>query len=972
MDARLSPSILGGISILNIQMTRKRLLATTIIGGLAMASAGAAVAQTAPESDSTEIEAVVVTGSRIARPDYVSNSPIVSVGQEQLAKSGSVTVDTLLNQMPQFVPGVSSTSNNPSNGGQANIQLRGLGSNRTLVLMDGHRIVPSNSDGTVDVNLIPSAIIQNIEVITGGASATYGSDAMAGVVNFKINDRFQGLQVDAQYGITDAKDGEESSISITGGSRFADDKGHAIMSLSYSTRGEILNAARKFSSVSGASATTPYGRYDFSGTNLPTQAAMNAVFAQYGIAPGTVAADSNLGFNNDGTLFRNGTNYRGSTAIDYSTIPLDGSYNTGPLNLLQLPMTRYSAFGMMNYDITENVEAYGSFNFTHYDSRTILAPSPAAATTGFSVNYNNPFVPTDLRTLLASRADPTADFLFRKRFTDVGPRISETTFNVFQLTTGLRGQTNFRDWTWDLFGSYGKSEQNEIQRGNVSRAAVVSLLDAADGGTSICAGGYNPFGLQPLSAECASYISRVTKNWTSYEQRAVELNLQGGLFDLPAGEVRAAVGTSYRSDKYNYVPDSLLSTGDVIGFNANDALDASADVYDLYGEVLVPVLKDLPFIKALNVTGGYRFSDYNTVGSVSAYKVDGDWEVVDGIRLRGGYSRGVRAPSIGELYSPQAQNFPQIIDDPCSIDSRARTGPNAAAVRSLCLAQGVPSAIIDSYTYPNTQVNALVGGNPDLKEETADTYSVGLVWTPRFDHPLFEKLSASVDYYSIKIKDAIGTVDAGLALTKCYDGSAGSSFYCGLFDRSNQTGEIQTLVLTNLNLATYETAGVDFQIDWGFGLGAIGLSDDYGSLAFNIVGNYLDKFDVQSLPGEPIDKLKGTIGNTSVSAVAVAKPEWKVMSSATYSFGPAELGVRWRFVDSMVDAGDNSEKIKSVNYFDLNGAWKVTDMVEVRAGVYNVADKQPPVFSSNIQANTDPSTYDVLGRRFYLALKTRF
>ena len=957
---------------MNIQMTRKRLLATTIIGGLAMASAGAAVAQTAPESDTTEIEAVVVTGSRIARPDYVSNSPIVSVGQEQLAKTGSVTVDTLLNQMPQFVPGVSGTSNNPSNGGQANVQLRGLGSNRTLVLMDGHRIVPSNSDGTVDVNLIPSAIIQNIEVITGGASATYGSDAMAGVVNFKLNSRFQGLQVDAQYGITDAKDGEESSISITGGSRFADDKGHAIMSLSYSQRGEILNAAREFSSVSGASATSPYGRYDASGTNLPTQAAMNTVFAKYGIAAGTVANGSNLGFNNDGTLFRNGTNYRGSTAIDYSTIPTTGNYNTGPLNLLQLPLTRYSAFGAMDYNITENVEAYGSFNFTHYDSRTVLAPSPAAAATGFSVNYNNPFIPADLATLLASRPDPTADFLFRKRFTDLGPRISETTFNVFQLSTGLRGQTGFRDWTWDVFGSYGKSEQNEIQRGNVSRAAVVSLLDAADGGASICSGGYNPFGLQPLSAECASYIGRVTKNYTGYEQRAVELNFQGGLFDLPAGEVRAAAGTSYRSDKYTYVPDSLLSTGDVIGFNANDAMVASADVYDFYGEVLVPVLKDLPFIKALNVTGGYRFSDYNTVGSVSAYKIDGDWEVVDGVRFRGGYSRGVRAPSIGELYSPQAQGFPQIIDDPCAIDSRARTGANAAAVRSLCLSQGVPSAIIDTYTYPNTQVNALIGGNPDLKEETADTYSVGVVWTPRFDNPLFEKLSLSVDYYSIKIKDAIGTVDAGLALTKCYDGSAGSSFYCGLFNRSTATGEIQTLQLTNLNLATYETSGVDFQIDWGFGLGAIGLSDDYGSLSFNVVGNYLDKFDVQSLPGEPIDKLKGTIGNTSVSSVAVAKPEWKVMSSATYSIGPAEIGVRWRFIDSMVDAGDSSEKIKSFNYFDLNGAWKVTDMVEVRAGVFNVGDKQPPVFSSNIQANTDPSTYDVLGRRYYVSLKTRF
>lgn len=932
---------------------------------------------TTDQNTPAAIEEIVVTGSRIVRRDYASNSPIVTVGKDEIEKLGSVTVDTLLNQMPQFVPSVSSTSNNPSNGGQANIDLRGMGTARTMVLLDGHRVAPSNSDGTVDINIIPSALIQNIEVITGGASATYGSDAMAGVVNFKLNTHFTGLQMDAQYGVTEEGDGREKALSITAGGRYAEGRGHAVLSLGYSERGEVFNASRDFSKISGASSTTPYGRYDATGTNLPSQAAVDAIFAKYGVAAGTVKASANLGFNNDGTLFYNGVNYNGSTAIDYSTIPVNGTYNTGALNLLQLPLTRYTAYAATDYEINAHAQFYGSFNFTHYDSRTVLAPSPAAGATGFSVPVTNPFISDDLATLLASRADPTANFLLRKRFTDVGPRVSQTTFNVFQIAGGVRGDTGYKDWTYDVYASYGRSEQNETQSGNVSHSAVQTLLNAADGGASLCDGGYDPFGLQTISASCLSYISRQTKNRTVAEQQIVEANLQGGLFNLPAGQVRGAFGASYKRDTYLFEPDSLLATGDVVGFNAQDAIDASTNVKELYGELLVPVLKDLPFVKALNLDAGYRLSDYNTVGKVSAYKLDGNWEVVEGFRLRGGYQRAVRAPSIGELYSPQNQDYPSISEDPCAYNSTYRASSNAATVRALCLAQGVPSAIIDSYTYTNTQVNALTGGNPDLKEEKANTFNAGLVWTPRFDHPLLERLSMSVDYYSIDVKDAIGTIDASTALDKCYSaagnpsGSA-SNYYCSLFVRNSSTGEIDTLTLTNLNLAEYKTSGVDFQVDWGFGLGAVGLDDRYGAIKVNLIGSYLDSFKVQSLPGEDFSELKGTIGNTQISSTAVSHPEWKYATSVSYLIGPVEVGARWRYIGDMVDASDASEKIGAVNYYDLNATWNVTDTYSIRGGVTNLTDKQPPYFSSYVQANTDPSTYDVLGRRFFLAVKAKF
>jgi outer membrane receptor protein involved in Fe transport len=971
---------------LKINTMRQRLLASSMICGAALLglSGTQAAAQTA--SGASEVDEIVVTGSRIARQDYVSVSPIVTVGSEALERTGSVTVETLLNELPQFVPSVTSTTNNPSNNGQANIELRGLGTSRTLVLMDGRRVIPSNSNGTVDVNIIPAPLLENIEVITGGASATYGSDAIAGVVNFRLRNNYQGLEIDTQYGITDRNDGQTDQVALTAGSNFAEDRGNAVVSVSYSHREPILNADRPFSAVSGASATSPYGRYDPTGTNLPTEAAVDAVFARYGLPATAAGVTSALGFNPNGTLFNNGQNYKGSTAIDFSTIPGTGNYNTGPLNLLQTPMTRYGVYNRINYKITDSINFYNIFNFTTYESRTQLAPTPAAAGTGFSVPVSNPFIPSDLRDILGSRANPTAPFLFRIRFTAAGPRIENDDYTVWQDIAGLNGDVGFGDWTWDIYGSYGRSELTVQQSGNISRSAVNTLFNSPTGGTDSCSGGFNPFGLQAVSSDCVNFISRTTKDRFEFTERVVEFNTQGTLLQLPAGAMKAALGADYRRDQVDFVPDSLLSTGDVIGFNASDTLRGSTDVYELYGELLVPIVKDLPFVKNFEVNLGYRFSDYSTVGAVQAYRADGDWTVVEGLRVRGGYQRAVRAPNISELYSPEGQNFPAIgpaaagkvgTGDPCDIRTGYRTGAGAAGVRALCLAQGVPNQIIDLYTYTNEQVQSTTGGNPDLFEETADTFSVGLVLAPKFEHPLLSRLSASIDYYNIKIKDAVGTLTAANSIQKCFnaDGSnptySPTNFYCTQFERSAATGEIIDAAEFNANLASYKTSGIDFQVDWAAGLGDMGLNEAWGMLRLNVLVNYLDSFKVQQLPGDAFTDLKGTIGDTTISSVSVSKPKWKGLTSLTYSVGPFDIGGRWRFIDGQEDIS-GGVGTKDESYFDINTVWRVNDTFQLRAGVNNVSDNQPPFFTSQVQANTDPSTYDVLGRRYYVGLKARF
>jgi len=984
--------------------TRQQLLRTTMLGGVVAAMALTATSVSAqttvqdpgtPQEEASTVDDIVVTGSRIARQDYTSTSPIVTVGAEDFQATGSVTIDTLINDLPQFVPSINQTSNNPSNGGQANINLRGLGTARTLVLMNGRRIIPSNSTGAVDVNIIPTALIRNVEVISGGASAAYGSDALAGVANFILDEDFEGVQFDAQYGVTDRSDGATESYSVTVGGDIADGRGNAVLSLGRSTREFIYNREREFSAISGPSGTSPLGSTVFDSNNLPSQAFVNGYFGA------TVARTGSFGFNDSGSIFSySGTrNFESPGGIDFDGFNTPGgnwAYNTGPLNYLQLPLDRWNAYASANYELNAGAEVYGNLLFTQYESSQELAATPAASTTGFRVPVTNPFISPDLAAFLASRPLPGNSFRLDKRFTDIGGRHSTEDYTVFQGTVGVRGDlVGLRDWTYDIYAQLGRVERVTVQTGNVSRSAVQTLLDAADGGASLCAGGFDFLGLSDMSPECIAYISRTSQNVTEQDQRVVEASLQGGLFDLPAGELRFAAGIQYREDNFKFVPDASLArinpivtrpdggtTGgsEIAGFNPSQPLSGSTNSVEYFAEFLVPLLTNIPMIQQLDLTLGYRYSDYSTVGGIDAYRADLDWEVTDFLRVRGGVSRSVRAPSIGELFAPINTSFPSIgapsstglSGDPCDIRSSYRTGANAAQVRALCIAQGISPAAVDAYEYTNNQVPGFTGGNPDLFEETSDSFTVGVVINSPFDNAWLSGLSASIDYYDISIEDAIGTIGASSMLQGCYNAQGqnptydASNFFCQLFERDPLSGSVIDARETNANLATLNTSGIDGQFDWNLVLADIGMPD-WGSLSFNVIVGWLENRDGQAFAGAPVIDRTGTIdsvfGNTF--------PEWKSLSSVNWRNGAFGVGARWRHVGEMTQFGTTNE-IEAKDYFDLNASWEVTENWSLRATVNNLLDEEPAVYSPGVQANTDPSTYDTLGRRYTIGLTAKF
>jgi len=997
---------------LNEPTYRRRLLGSSIIAGAAMIAASAlfaAPAMAQSQDDEDQVDDIVVTGSRIARQDYVANSPIVTVTAEDFQATGSVNIETLINDLPQFTPSVNATSNNPSNGGQANVQLRGLGTTRTLVLLNGRRVVASNASSVVDLNILPTSLIRSIETITGGASSTYGSDAVAGVLNFLLNDDFEGVRIDAQYGESDRNDAATDSVNLTIGGDIADGRGNAVISFDYSHRESIFNAARPFSSISGFSGASPLGSTVFDGTNLPTTAVVGG-FITGGLNSNT------FGFNTNGTLFtyQGARDYVSPGGIDFEGFrtpgPLqqtDFAYNTGPLNFGVLPQTRYNVFGAASYEINPAAEVYTEFLFSQFETANVLAASPAAGTaTGFRVPSTNPFISSELRSVLNSRALPTASFRLDKRFSALGPREGAEATSVYQITTGIRGDlAGTRDWTYDAYLSYGRVDNTTTQSGNVSRSAVQRLLDAADGGASLCAGGFNPFGESALSDACRRFIGRQSKNTTINDQRVFEINLQGGVFELPAGEVRVALGGTYREQNFDFLPDASLSAtallpsfngtatvltvqNDIAGFNAQSSLSGADQVFEGYGEILIPLLRDLPFIQNLETNLGYRVSNYDSVGIVDSYKADANWDVVEGLTIRGGVQRAVRAPSIGELFAPQNLNFPnigsptstagvrQFSGDPCDIRGayRAPGAAGAAQVRALCLTQGVPVQIIDTYTFPNQQVSGLSGGNPNLDSETADSFTVGVVVQSPFSNPWISGLSGSVDYYDIQIENVISTLAATEQFRRCFnfDGTSNPTYnpnntFCQLFSRDRASGQVSNTFETNANLAARQTSGIDYQIDWTLGLADIG-APDWGTLALNVTGTKLENYERQDLPGGVFTDLTGTLGNT----IGFTLPEWKTLTSLNWINGPVNLGVRWRYQGSAVNFNNRAQTIDAINYFDLNGSWSINDTVSIRAGVNNLTDELAPVYAPAVAANTDPSTYDVLGRRYYVGVTARF
>jgi len=971
-------------------------------------------------------QAIIVTGSRIVVRDNSANTPIVTVSSSALENTGGATLDSKLQQnLPQLAG--SATSQFGAGGfstGAATLNLRNLGDNRNLVLLEGRRMQPSTSSFAIDINTIPAIVIGDIEVISGGASAVYGSDAMSGVVNFKLKRGFNGLQIDGQVQRTEHGGANSANVGGLFGADFADNRGHIMIAGDYTKRTGMLNSQRDFyrraalagSQAVGGSQFLDYGFY-LPGGNAPSQAALDTYFGGFGAPAGSVVGANpfgipatNIGFNNDLSLFNVAGpgiyNFR-SDLGDFDAIT-SGPFGQSVVQSNQyrlysaVPLERFSFFGDAEYKVTDHVTAFFQGSFTSYQSMTSSPPGSAANFWSRTVPYDADHpVPAAFATLLDSRSDPTGPFTIGSSTTFAGSALYTHDNDVLQLLGGLRGDFGFSDITWEIYGSHGRTQIiDRLQTGAVSFSRLNEVQTAPNYGAGICAGGISPFGqlnaadgsgqfpgpagnnLNPLpsqivSAECLDYVSVTPVNRTVQKQDVIELNLQGKVVELPAGDARFAAGASYRRNSYDFAPDSayrpiaaLGGASDVIGLFGQLPTTGSTNVKEVYGELLVPLLRDLPLVKLLSIDGAFRYSDYNTSGGVETYKIDGNWQVNDFLRFRGGYQRAVRAPNVVELFGAAQQIFQFNSFDPCSVQTPDLYGnnagnPNRAAAQALCAALTPGSTAADFNTFVGTipiQIGQLTG-NPNLKPEKAKTYTVGFVLTPNLGDT---KLSLSVDYYNIDINGAINNVGAGDQMGLCFNSLGGNPDYdpasslCAPLGRAPLVfgGFPTTTQVSFQNQGGIKTSGIDIQLNASTPVGP-------GRIGLNVVANYLDSFKRTLAPGFPELDYAGKNGGYF---------EWKTFTTLTYDIAPVNVGIRHRFLDGVNPAPlspPGTPSVKAYHLFDAFLNYDFNDKFRFRIGIDNLFDREPPVVDG-LLGNTDASNYDILGRRFYLGATAKF
>ncbi len=966
------------------------LIRTTVLAGFAGALlAPAALAQevdtvepAAEAASEGRQETIIITGSRIAKMDFVSNSPIATVGAEQFELTGTVNTESLLNTLPQAIPGLDRTSNNPGNG-TATVNLRGLGSGRTLVLVDGKRMVPTSGGGVVDINSIPTALVERVEVVTGGASAVYGSDAVAGVVNFVMKDDFEGVEANFGREITEQGDAGITSMNFTVGGNFQDDRGNAVLSLGYTNREALFQGDRDFAS---------YAAWDDGAGGIVTGGSSGV--------PGTSIFSGNLGtfspssfgviFNPDGTVRPFEDDLLAATN-DY--------YNYAPVNYLQLPQERFQAMGKANYEINNHAEAYGSFVFAMNDVPQQLAATPIFQSgSQFSLD-GNPYLTGNSQQVLSDAfgdgvdtdgdgIDDTATAFLRRRMLEVGPRISDDQFFAFQANLGVRGEI-VDTWNYDISYQEGRVLNSSAQRGNVSRSRFLQalMLDDADGdgnvdldangqpscadtgsnGATVGCSPLNIFGEGNISAGAAEFLRTAVNADARYNQRIFNANVAGdssSFFSFQGGPIGMAFGMEYREEEFDFDPSQDLATGNIAGFNGAPGVSGSFDVYDYYGEAYLPFIKDKPGIDLLSLELAYRFSDYSTTGGVDAYKVAGEYAPISGLRFRTSFNTAVRAPNILELFSPQGEGFPTATD-PCSA-----LGADPASISAICVATGVPAGLVGSpsINLASNQVRQLSGGNPDLDPETAETFTIGAVWQPDF----VEGLSVSVDYFDITITDAISSFGGGAnnVLDTCYNdtafGGAGSPF-CNVISR-RADGTIDYVAVTSQNVAEESLKGVDIQANYGFDIGR------FGDIDLAYLATVTTESNFTAFEGASVDECAGEFGALICGEPI---PEYKHRSTVGWSNGPFSAQLLWRYVGSVEDDDPGvdyyADSVDGMSYFDVSGSYAITDGLSVTGGIDNLLDEEPPLMGDNQeQANTYPATYDVFGRTFWVSLKTRF
>jgi outer membrane receptor protein involved in Fe transport len=986
------------------QTWRNRLLASSMITGVAMAAvASSAVAQTAPDTSSTKVQEFVVTGSRIPQPNLTSVSPVTAVTSAEIKSEGVTRVEDLINQLPQVLGSQGAFISNGASG-TATINLRNLGSKRNLVLIDGVRLGAGDPfDPVADINFIPGPLVDRVDVLTGGASAVYGADAVAGVTNFIMKKDFTGLQLDANYagyqhyngdGKSQAAnaargfspptgnvfDGQTVDISLIFGANSPDGKGNVEGYLDYRHIDPVTEATRDYSNctvaISSKTATAPSGyTCGGSGTNrYATIFTYNANFAgtgRYQVDP-TVPGQLNT--------------YTGAASQ---------LYNYAPENYYQRNDQRYSGGFFAHYDITPHLTAYSNFMFMDDQSNAQIAESGDFGLTS-SIPCNNPLlsaqevqdicVKPGYSTAAAPTVGTATNILILRRNVEGGPRISELEHTDYRAQIGLKGDLG-ANWHFDAYGMYYDSIYSSAILDYFSNAKLLNALDAIPGpnGTAVCAVGgscvpYNPFTTGGVTPAQLAYLDVPGLVNGSTSESVVSGALTGdlGAYGVKSPYAKEGVGVSfgaeYRRETLATLPDAEVQSGDLAGSGGKTPpVSGAFDVKEIFGEARIPLVNDMPFVKELTTDVGYRFSHYNNVGNTYTYKIDGEWAINDDVRIRGGFNHAVRAPNVQELYSQQTVGLDGS-SDPCAgaIGSQTLTFTQAQ-----CANTGVSAAQYGNISAnPAAQYNGLQGGNPKLKPETANTYTVGVVVTPV---DLVKGISFSADYFNINITNVIAKAGFQSILNDC--ALTGNQTYCALVHRAPGNGSLWIgpngyVTDTLQNLGFLKTDGVDFTFDYHGRFTDYGLGN-WGGIALNFLGTYTNSLTSQGAAGTPINSCVNKYGPTC----GLPLPFFKAKTRLTWTTPVDGLSasLAWRYIGSAnLDTGNmlkSDSVIPSYSYFDLSAQWRVKDRYTFRVGVNNIFDIQPPIIGSGENAgngNTFPQVYDPLGRYLFAGVTADF
>jgi iron complex outermembrane receptor protein len=974
----------------------------------------------APDSTLTE---VIVTGSRINSPNLDAVSPVTSVSAVDIERTGLTRVEDFLNQLPQVFAGQNNAVANGSDG-TATVDLRNLGAERTLVLIDGKRLGPGQGDGRnySDINQIPAALIERVDILTGGASATYGADAVAGVVNFIMNTHYDGIKIDAGYDFynhhndnsiagTVAAAGDAlppstvdtgfgKNVSVVMGSGFADDRGHATAYLTYDVAAPVLQSKYDYSACSlGGKAG---GGFACGGSETSAKNGAGGYFQAYG--------------SNGKPVFTNTVDGKTGAFRPYNAAT--DLYNYGPLNFYQNPNTRWTAGSFLDYEINDHATVYSTTMYTNNRSSAQIAASGDFFTPTF-IPCADPLLTAQEKTAICAagvaQGTPSgANLYIGRRNVEGGGRVATFASNAFREVVGVKGDIDSA-WSYDVYAQRGTvdtelGQDNYFSASNVANALNVvtspttgqPVCQSVISGTDTRCVPWNIWVPNGVTSAATNYLSIPLLVEATTTEYVVDGTVQGDLgkynIKLPMANegVKVSVGAEWRSESSAFSPDYQSELGNAEGSGGPTVpVSGGFTVKEIFTEFTAPLVDDAPFAKSLALLGGYRYSDYSEGFKTNTYKIGLEWAPVSDVKLRGSFQRAVRAPNVSELYTPASVQLDGSTD-PCSGAIGANGLVPSGATRTQCAAAGVTAAQYGNIApNPAGQYNGFLGGNPSLKPETALSYSVGFILQPHW----VQNLSFTVDYFDIKVENTIGSIGADTILQNCI--ATERPTYCDLIHRDangslwkTNNGYVDDV---DVNFGSLVTKGADVTANYSVSL------NDFGKVLLSLQGTKLIALDVEPLTGGPAYNCAGYFGATCGNP----SPQWRSVFNTTWvtPWNGAELTARWRYYGSVSSelssadpqltgtANPASQHINAYSYFDLSGSVSLYKTLRLSLGVNNLLDKDPPIVAvggggygsdcvagagngagtgGGCNGNTFPGTYDSLGRYLYARVTAKF